>query len=517
MKLNQKILTATGVTLALFALALVTALFGMKSTQNRFQQFIDVDQALLHEETTMYAQGLQMGQALRNIVMDPENEVAYRNLERAAVNFNAALVSARALAVDQPSTLQTLAAINSIRERQIKEQEAVLNQAHNQSQALQLINERETPVWREMRALLVEAMADLQAEVKHTGEEVNAFTSKVLTISSILGVLGLVVSSLLMFGLGRSILRQMGGEPDEALRVVDAIAGGDFTQSITLQANDSHSLLATMHHMQGSLAQMTRNIQQSAEAIDVASSEIRLGNVDLSARTEMQAAGLEQTAAAMEQLTSTVRMNADNANEANRLAAQVSQMATQSSSAVSSAVSTMNDIHESSTRIVNIIGVIDSIAFQTNILALNAAVEAARAGDQGRGFAVVASEVRTLAQRSASAAADIKQLIDNSVERINAGNEQITSAGSSVTLLMQSIKDVALIMDEITNASHEQSVGIGEIGQAIRQIDDTTQQNAALVQEAIAAAQSLEDQASRLKAMTAQFKLPTSSQHLRLI
>ena len=209
----------------------------------------------------------------------------------------------------------------------------------------------------------------------------------------------------------------------------------------------------------------------------------------------------------MEEITSTVRLNADNAAEGNQVANKASQMATQSGGAVASAVSTMNEIRDSSSRMVEIIGTIESIAFQTNILALNAAVEAARAGEQGRGFAVVASEVRTLAQRSASAAADIKQLIDNSVERIKVGNDQITVAGDSVTGLMQSIKDVALIMDEITSASQEQSIGIGEIGQAVRQIDDTTQQNAALVQEATAAAQSLAEQSARLKNIVAQFRV----------
>ncbi len=256
---------------------------------------------------------------------------------------------------------------------------------------------------------------------------------------------------------------------------------------------------------------MTQEIQEAAEAIETAASEISLGNVDLSSRTEAQAAGLEQTAAAMEEITSTVRLNADNAEQANRLAGQASTMATQTGQAVANAVNTMSEIRNSSERIVDIIGVIDSIAFQTNILALNAAVEAARAGEQGRGFAVVASEVRSLAQRSASAAQDVKTLIDASVERIATGNDQISVAGDSVSNVVQSIQEVAVIMDEITHASQEQSIGIGQIGQAVSQLDDTTQQNAALVQEATAAAQSLADQASRLRQVVGRFRLADRS------
>ena len=503
----------TGVTLGLFALALATALFGLQSSQNRFQLFIDKDQALLLEETTLYAQGLQMGQALRNIVMDPDNETAYGNMNNASKAFAEALVRARVLAADQPKVLQTLVAIHNIRDAHVKEQEFVLKNARDQRVALEAIRHKETPVWREIRNLLMSSIDSLKQQVQVTSDEMAAFTRKIAIISGVFGLLGLITSAILMFWLAHNILRQIGGEPAEALNVANAIAAGDFTQRINVQANDDSSLLATMEKMQNSLSSIVRQMQQSAEAIDVAANEISLGNIDLSARTEAQAAGLEQTAAAMEQITSTVRLNADNAAEGNRVANNAADMATQSGSAVSSAVNTMNDISESSARIVNIIAVIDSIAFQTNILALNAAVEAARAGEQGRGFAVVASEVRTLAQRSASAAADIKQLIDNSVERIKVGNDQITVAGDSVSGLMEAIQGVAVIMKEITSASQEQSVGIGEIDQAVRQIDDTTQQNAALVQEATAAAQSLKDQARRLTEMASQFRLSSDTSH----
>ena len=508
MKLRHHVIITTGVTLFLFILALAVALFGMQTTKNRFQQFIEVDQALLNEETTMYAQGLQMGQALRNIVMEPSDQVAYRNLDNAAQIFENALEQARQIAHADPKSLQRLAAIASIRQRHIKEQEQVKAILHNQPAAIRAVRENETPVWREMRALLIESINEHRENVAVMGQEMQALSQTILSLSLLLGVIGLIVSAGLMTWLAQHILRLIGGDPAEALQVTSAIAKGDFTQTITLRPGDQNSLLAAMNTMQNNLIDMASRMQQTAESIDTAAQEISLGNVDLSARTESQAAGLEETAAAMEELTSTVRLNADNAHEANRLAAQAADKATQGGQAVAQAVRTMNEIRDGSERIVDIIGVIDGIAFQTNILALNAAVEAARAGEAGRGFAVVASEVRSLAQRSASAAQDVKALIDASVERIAMGNDQISVAGDTVNDVVQAIKEVATIMDEITHASQEQSVGIGQIGTAVRQIDDTTQQNAALVQQASAATQSLEEQAGRLKSMVAEFKLP---------
>ena len=517
MKLRQRILTTTSITLLLFAFAIGIALFGMVSTQDRFQRFIDVDQALLQEETNMYAQGLQMGQALRNIVMDPNNEAAYKNIATAAEAFTASLNKARNIAVDDPATLQLLASVGSIRERHIKEQEHVISAINNQQLALASIRQRETPVWREMRTLLLDSIAQRQRAVQTASAEMQSFTAKIVIFSIITGLLGLIATSGLMYWLGRGLLQQMGGEPDEALRIANAIADGDFTQAVQLAPNDKHSLLATMSRMQQTLITVASNILAASERIDTASNEIRQGNEDLSARTQSQAAGLEQTAAAMEEITSTVRLNADNATEGNQVASRASSMATQSGSAADSAVRTMNEIRDSSERMVEIISTIESIAFQTNILALNAAVEAARAGEQGRGFAVVASEVRNLAQRSGAAAADIKQLIDTSVERIAVGDKQITVAGDAVLGLTQAIKDVALIMDEITSASQEQTIGINEIGQAVLQIDDTTQQNAALVQEATAAAHSLTEQSARLREMASQFKMPSQQGQNRLL
>jgi len=266
-------------------------------------------------------------------------------------------------------------------------------------------------------------------------------------------------------------------------------------------------LIATFKTMQDQLKQVVSDIQRAAFSIDNASKEVALGNTDLSARTEQQAASLEETSASMEQLTATVRQNAANAQHASTLASDASHVAQQGGDAVDRVVTTMADIFSSSKSVVDIIGTIESIAFQTNILALNAAVEAARAGEQGRGFAVVASEVRALAQRSATAAKEIKSLIEASNHRIAEGSELAAQAGNTMNGIVSAISDVSSIMSEIYTASGEQVNGIEHVGIAITQMDEVTQQNAALVEQAAAAAASLEEQAAQLSRATAIFKV----------
>ncbi|MDP9902159.1 methyl-accepting chemotaxis protein [Variovorax ginsengisoli] len=294
----------------------------------------------------------------------------------------------------------------------------------------------------------------------------------------------------------------------EALAFAQTVASGDLRSAVTAQASDeTGQLLEALGKMQESLAAVVSVVRNGTHTIATASREIAAGNQDLSSRTEEQASSLEQTAASMEELTSTVKQNAENARQANQLSASASDIAVRGGSIVSQVVNTMTAIDGSSKKIVDIISVIDGIAFQTNILALNAAVEAARAGEQGRGFAVVASEVRNLAQRSAAAAKEIKGLIDTSVGNVNAGTALVDEAGRTMGQIVDSVQRVTDIMGEITAASQEQTTGIEQINQAITQMDQVTQQNAALVEEAAAAASSLQEQAHSLVQTVSVFKL----------
>jgi methyl-accepting chemotaxis protein len=330
-------------------------------------------------------------------------------------------------------------------------------------------------------------------------------------------VLGLgavaAVALALIFGLTmvRSISGELGAEPGEAAALARSVAGGDLHSRIELKPGDSTSLMAQLKAMQDGLAQVVGDVRGNAEGVASASAEIARGNSDLSSRTEQQASALQVTAASMAQLGSTVKQNADNARQAKQLAVDASSVAVRGGEVVGQVVATMKGINDSSKRIADIIGVIDGIAFQTNILALNAAVEAARAGEQGRGFAVVASEVRSLAGRSADAAKEIKGLIGTSVDRVEQGTALVDQAGSTMTDVVASIKRLADIVGEISSASTEQSAGMAQVGEAIGQMDEATQQNAALVEQSAAAAESLRQQAQQLVQAVAVFRLDATS------
>ncbi|MBW3507437.1 MULTISPECIES: methyl-accepting chemotaxis protein [Janthinobacterium] len=328
-------------------------------------------------------------------------------------------------------------------------------------------------------------------------------------------VLGSVAAGLALGALiTRGLTRQLGGEPAYAVRIAGAIAEGDLTVDIRTASHDSASLLFAMKTMRDKLVGIVSQVRSGTDTINTASGEIAQGNLDLSSRTEEQASSLEETASSMEQLTSAVRQNADNARQANALAGAASDVAGKGGAVVGQVVQTMESINASSRKIVDIISVIDSIAFQTNILALNAAVEAARAGEEGRGFAVVASEVRNLAQRSASAAKEIKTLIGDSVEQVEIGSRLVHDAGKTMDEVVASVRQVADIMQEITAASAEQSAGIEQVNQAVLQMDQVTQQNAALVEEAAAAAESLQDQAQTLTELVGVFRLHAQAQQM---
>ncbi|WP_459708434.1 methyl-accepting chemotaxis protein [Paraburkholderia sp. 2C] len=325
-----------------------------------------------------------------------------------------------------------------------------------------------------------------------------------LAMTFALGALATVVMVLVL----RSVRRTLGGDLEVAVAAAQQMASGDLATAVPVSAGDHTSLLHALSAMQHGLVATVSRVRIGTENIDVGATEIAAGNTDLSQRTEEQAAALVQTASSMDQMTHNVKHNADSATQAAQLASQAADVASRGSQVVDDVVRTMGDITNSSRQIGDIIGVIDGIAFQTNILALNAAVEAARAGEQGRGFAVVAAEVRSLAQRSATAAKEIKALIETSTGSVDAGAELVASAGSTMSEIVQSVRRVNEILEEISRASREQSAGIEQVNRAVGEMDQVTQQNAALVEQAAAAAHSLKDQVSGLRDAISTFTLP---------
>ena len=351
----------------------------------------------------------------------------------------------------------------------------------------------------------VEALTKFQEELMAAdGQKMEDDGAVAKLVTEVLTVLATVLGIAIAIITARSITTPIREAVDFATKVAD----GDLTTQVVAKTHDeTGQLLAALSHMQQNLVRIVGTVMQGSEGVATASAEIAQGNNDLSARTEQQASALEETAASMEELSSTVQQNADTARKANQLALNASGVAVKGGEVVGQVVDTMKGINDSSRRISDIIGVIDGIAFQTNILALNAAVEAARAGDQGRGFAVVASEVRSLAGRSAEAAKEIKSLIGASVERVEQGTALVDQAGTTMTELVDSIKRVTDLMSEISAASNEQAAGVSQVGEAVTQMDQVTQQNAALVEEMAAAASSLKGQAGDLLQTVAVFKL----------
>jgi methyl-accepting chemotaxis protein len=377
-----------------------------------------------------------------------------------------------------------------------EESMALLQGAYKSAVASYLESQREFAAMQERGLVASVAKAQVQ---------------RVALVQYVCVAVALIVLALLAgaFWLIRSIQHPLG----QANMVASRIAGGDLSVQIdSMRKDEFGDLLRSLRTMGGELGRMVQQVRHSTDSIATASAEIASGNNDLAARTEQTASNLQQTTASMDHLTNTVRQSAENAHQASALAASASDVAQKGGEVVKQVVVTMEDINTSSKKIADIIGVIDGIAFQTNILALNAAVEAARAGEQGRGFAVVASEVRSLAQRSAHAAKEIKGLIDSSVEKVESGARLVAQAGSTMTDIVQSVKRVTDIVGEITSAANEQSSGIGEINRAVATLDQMTQQNSALVEQSAAAASSMREQASQLASAVAVFKVHPSTQ-----
>ena len=510
---NLKISTRILLLLSLFSVLLVCigglGLMGIVRSNDALHS-VYVDRTLPMETlSNVLVMELRNRQLVGDSLLDPVEETYARN--SAAIESNIAEIGklwdrymASQLTPQEKNLANTVAEARSAYVQQGLKPAIAALKANDWAETSRINVELLAPLYAKVRGSL-EPLVKLQiSEAKKEYEQsVSRYESfRLIAIASI--VVGLAVGW--VFGL--ALLRSLGRSLKNAVKVAHAVAKGDLTQKIHSQGQDEVAqLLKALETMTQSLVSVVSNVRQGSEGVATASAEIAQGNNDLSARTEQQASALEQTAASMEELGSTVRQNADSARTANQLAVSASTIAVEGGNVVGQVVETMRDINESSRKISDIIQVIDGIAFQTNILALNAAVEAARAGEQGRGFAVVASEVRSLAGRSADAAKEIKSLINASVERVEHGTALVDKAGVTMTEVVSSIKRVTDIMGEISAASNEQALGVAQVGEAVTQMDQTTQQNAALVEQMAAAASSLKSQAQELVQTVAVFQL----------
>ncbi len=494
-------------------LALLAAVVGLSAVR-----FHGVDQVtdVMVNETWVKAEAVQEldaatranGSATLELLLPTD---AARAAElRARIQKNRERVTA-ALAVLQklvrlPEGQRMLNEIQALRTKYVQSFSQVnsLLEAGQREQAVDLCRSETLPLLDQLQASTL-GLKQLQSRLaQEAGSAMQASVVQGLYLVLGLGAVALALGCVFAWVLTRSITEPV----QSALALARRIAAGDLTAQVQVdRADEVGELLQAMRDMNGALADVVGTVRGNAESVATASSQIAQGNLDLSQRTEEQASALQQTAASMEQLSSTVQQNAANARQANQLAQGASQVAGQGGDAVAQVVSTMERIHEGSRRIGDIIGTIDGIAFQTNILALNAAVEAARAGEQGRGFAVVAGEVRSLAQRSAAAAREIKSLISANVEEVEAGSTLVQNAGATMGEVVAAIRRVSQIVEEISVASTEQSTGVGQVGEAVGQMDQVTQQNAALVEESAAAAESLRAQANELVRAVASFRL----------
>jgi methyl-accepting chemotaxis protein len=430
-------------------------------------------------------------------------QAAEKDLAEHSTKLQSALTALQSVDLSSESK-EALGTVQAVTSRYLDAARASVQAARQDLAAAQ----QKMPLFLAAFGELETRMAALSDSIGGNSVRMQTQTTDVIGRTSTLIAVALLLGTALMVALALVLARRMTRPMLEAVDVSERLAEGDLRAEIHASGNaETVRLLQAMAHMQSSFAGIVRDVQSSADGVATASSQIAQGNADLSARTEQQASALEQTAASMEQLSGTVKQTADNARQGNQLAQSASAVAVRGGAAVGQVVETMKGINEASRRIADIIGVIDGIAFQTNILALNAAVEAARAGEQGRGFAVVASEVRSLAGRSAQAAKEIKGLISDSVQRVEQGSALANQAGATMTEVVGAIRRVTDIMGEISAASAEQSAGVAQVGEAVTQMDQATLQNAALVEQSAAAAESLQHQAQQLVHAIAVFKL----------
>jgi methyl-accepting chemotaxis protein len=454
--------------------------------------------------------------AVRDVVLAPSDDARRKELEaiqrladfyaKSSTQLDALLKSSTLIS---PEVAPMVQALKDIEARTVATTEKVvaLMQAGDRAGAEALLWTQAKPQYEQWLAaankLIDFEEVKIIANSNSANKDANQFTEVMLGIT----LLAVLVSIAVTVLLSRSINRELGAEPGEVRAIVQAMQQGDLTVPVSVRAGDSGSVLTAVRDMQQRFHELVSTVRDNIAQLRATSDQISGGNQNLGQRTEQAASNLEETAASMEELTATVRQSADSARQANQLATAAASTATRGGEVMQQVVSTMQDIHHSSQKIADIIGVIDGIAFQTNILALNAAVEAARAGEQGRGFAVVATEVRSLAQRSAEAAKEIKALIQTSVEKVDSGSRQVANAGLTMDEIVQGVQKVNGIIGEISTAASEQSEGISQVNVAVTQLDQMTQQNGALVGESASAAQELREQAQRLAELVDVFRV----------
>jgi len=511
LKVSQRLALGFGIVIALLIVNIVIGSLRMSELTTRIDEVIEDRYAKTVLLSAIQDQTNLQARSLRNLLLLTDEAEWKKERERIPaatekINKNIATLQQQVRSEKGKALLKNLMDAHHAYD-QARDKAIAMIAEGKKEEAIGMLFKEIRPLQRAMFEAIESMVAYQAGLMKESGDQARSAaasgTALMLAMGAFATLLGIAAGWLIT----RSLTRQLGGEPEYAVEVMGRISQGDLTTVIQTRAGDHTSLLAATRQMQDNLARIVADVRTGTDTIATASNQIAAGNMDLSSRTEQQASSLEETASSMEELTATVKQNADNARQANQLAVSASEIAVKGGSVVTQVVDTMGAINESSRKIVDIIAVIDGIAFQTNILALNAAVEAARAGEQGRGFAVVASEVRSLAQRSAGAAKEIKSLIGDSVDKVESGTRLVDQAGSTMQEVVESIRRVTDIMGEITAASAEQTAGIEQINQAIVQMDQVTQQNASLVEEAAAASQAMQNQASYLAKAVSVFRV----------
>ena len=497
LKVRTQLLALAGVSLVLFVVAVVIAVLALQTNQHRFHEFVDRDAVRLAAFNEMYAQGLQSGQALRNIMLDPGNRKAYDNLDLAVTDFNAALKKAKELSAGRTDLAPVIEKIGKLAQQQQAARTAVVADvsASKFDDAKARLNKDETPAWRALKKDLLDGIALLAGEADKTKEQLAVESRSKQRQIVVVAAVAILTMLTISFLIARNLLKQLGGEPAYAVEVMHRVAKGDLSDEVVVAAKDESSLLYAIRKSNESLARIIDEVRTAADALINAAGQVSTTAQSLSQSSSEQAASVEETTASIEEMTASINQNNENANVTDKIAGKASQQAVDGSQAVRDTVDAMKLIADK-------IGIVDDIAYQTNLLALNAAIEAARAGDAGKGFAVVAAEVRKLAERSQVAAREISQVATSSVSLSE-------KAGHLLDEMVPSIKKTSDLVREIAATSHEQTSGVGQINGAMGQLNKATQMNASASEELAATAEEMNGQAAQLQDLMGFFTLKT--------